>query len=126
MSDLVRYDGPNLKGAQKAAVLMLALGEEHCSRLFAMMHEDEIKDISSAMAQLGAIRSDMVERVCAEFMDTMGTSGNLVGSFESTEHPQPSPHFFSCDSKAVGLDAKSPRHLQREAGPTDRVIPRVT
>ncbi len=39
---------------------------------------------------------------------------------------QPSPHFFSCDSKAVGLDAKSPRHLQREAGPTDRVIPRVT
>ncbi len=86
MSDLVRYDGPNLKGAQKAAVLMLALGEEHCSRLFAMMHEDEIKDISSAMAQLGAIRSDMVERVCAEFMDTMGTSGNLVGSFESTEH----------------------------------------
>ena len=40
--------------------------------------------------------------------------------------PQPSPHFFSCDSKAVGLDAKSPRHLQREAGPTDRVIPRVT
>ncbi len=86
MSDLVRYDGLNLKGAQKAAVLMLALGEEHCSRLFAMMHEDEIKDISSAMAQLGAIRSDIVERVCAEFMDTMGTSGNLVGSFESTEH----------------------------------------
>ena len=42
------------------------------------------------------------------------------------DYPQPSPHFFSCDSKAVGLDAKSPRHLQREAGPTDRVIPRVT
>ncbi len=86
MSDLVKYDGPNLKGAQKAAVLMLALGEEHSARLFAMMHEDEIKDISSAMAQLGAVRSDMVERVCSEFMDTMGTSGNLVGSFESTEH----------------------------------------
>ena len=44
----------------------------------------------------------------------------------SRSSPQPSPHFFSCDSKAVGLDAKSPRHLQREAGPTDRVIPRVT
>ncbi len=86
MSDLVRYEGPSLKGAQKAAVLMLALGEEHCARLFAMMHEDEIKDISSAMAQLGAIRADMVERVCSEFMDTMGTSGSLVGSFESTEH----------------------------------------
>ena len=85
MSDLVKYEGPNLKGAQKAAVLMLALGEEHSARLFAMMHEDEIKDISSAMAQLGAIRADMVERVCSEFVDTMGTSGNLFGSFESTE-----------------------------------------
>ena len=47
-------------------------------------------------------------------------------SFFNYHKPQPSPHFFSCDSKAVGLDAKSPRHLQREAGPTDRVIPRVT
>ncbi|HET7880297.1 MAG TPA: hypothetical protein VFL55_05385, partial [Acetobacteraceae bacterium] len=26
---------------------MLALGEEQCTRLFSMMHEDEIKDISS-------------------------------------------------------------------------------
>ena len=48
------------------------------------------------------------------------------GKDNSALRAQPSPHFFSCDSKAVGLDAKSPRHLQREAGPTDRVIPRVT
>ena len=33
-----------IAGAQKAAILMLTLGEEQCSRLFAMMHEDEIKD----------------------------------------------------------------------------------
>ena len=37
------YRGVN--GAQKAAILMLALGEEQCTRLFSMMHEDEIKDI---------------------------------------------------------------------------------
>ena len=49
-----------------------------------------------------------------------------AGAPDSYRAAQPSPHFFSCDSKAVGLDAKSPRHLQREAGPTDRVIPRVT
>ena len=51
---------------------------------------------------------------------------SMSGTVLATVTPQPSPHFFSCDSKAVGLDAKSPRHLQREAGPTDRVIPRVT
>src|SRR6187401_2987547 len=74
-----------LTGRQKAAILMLALGEEHCSRLFAMMHEDEIKEISSAMSQLGTVRSDVVERLCVEFADGLGSTGNLIGSFESTE-----------------------------------------
>ncbi|HEX5326171.1 MAG TPA: flagellar motor switch protein FliG, partial [Acetobacteraceae bacterium] len=37
-----------LSGAQKAAILMLALGESQCTRLFAAMHEDEIKEISAA------------------------------------------------------------------------------
>jgi len=28
-----------LRGAQKAPIVMLALGEEQCGRLFSMMHE---------------------------------------------------------------------------------------
>jgi flagellar motor switch protein FliG len=75
----------DLNGAQKAAVLMLALGEDHCTRLFSMMHEDEIKEISSAMAQLGSVRAEQVERVCHAFSEGLGTSGSLVGNFESTE-----------------------------------------
>jgi flagellar motor switch protein FliG len=74
-----------LRGAQKAAIVMLALGEEQCGRLFSMMHEDEIRDISAAMAQLGAIRSEVVERLCTDFVESLGSSGSLVGSFESTE-----------------------------------------
>ena len=74
-----------ISGSQKAAILMLALSEEQCTRLFSMMHEDEIKDISSAMSQLGAVRSEVVERLCLDFVDHMGASGNLVGSYESTE-----------------------------------------
>jgi len=66
-------------------VLLLTLGEEQCTRLFSMMHEDEIKEISSAMSQLGAIRSDVVERLCGDFSDHLGGSGNIVGSFENTE-----------------------------------------
>ncbi len=64
---------------------MLALGEEQSSRLFGMMHEDEIKDVSSAMAQLGTVSADMVERLCVEFGESMGGMGSLIGSFESTE-----------------------------------------
>ena len=74
-----------LSGPQKAATLMLALGEEHCRRLFEMMTEDEIREVSGAMAVLGSIRAEVVERLCLEFMDAMGVPGVLVGSFESTE-----------------------------------------
>ena len=78
-------DYRGLSGAQKAAMLMLALGEDQCARLFGMMHEDEIKDISAAMAQLGSVRADVVERLCIDFAESMGSAGNLVGSYESTE-----------------------------------------
>ena len=74
-----------ISGPQKAAVLMLALGEEQCSRLFGMMHEDEIKEISSAMATLGPVNSEDVERLCIEFADSIGGASSFVGSFESTE-----------------------------------------
>jgi len=76
---------PTMSGPQKAAVLMLALGEEHCARLFSLMYEDEIKEISAAMAQLGAVRSEVVERLCVEFAEHLGNVGTLVGSFENTE-----------------------------------------
>jgi flagellar motor switch protein FliG len=86
MADLPKVDDyRNLRGAQKAAIVMLALGEEQCGRLFTMMHEDEIRDISAAMAQLGAVRADVVERLCMDFSENLGSSGSLVGSFESTE-----------------------------------------
>jgi flagellar motor switch protein FliG len=74
-----------LTGPQKAAVLMLALGEDQCGRLFGMMHEEEIKELSATMAQLGPVRSDIVERLCEEFADSLGSASSLVGSFENTE-----------------------------------------
>jgi flagellar motor switch protein FliG len=86
MADSSKMDDyRNLSGSQKAAIVMLALGAEQCGRLFSMMHEDEIKDISSAMAQLGAVRAELVERLCNDFVDNLGSSGNLIGSYESTE-----------------------------------------
>ena len=86
MADAAKGEGyRGMSGAQKAAILMLALGEEQCSRLFGMMHEDEIKDISAAMAQLGSVRAEVVERLCVDFVESIGSAGNLVGSYESTE-----------------------------------------
>jgi flagellar motor switch protein FliG len=74
-----------LSGVQKAATLMLALGEDHASRLFAKMAEDEIREVSAAMANLGSINAVTVEDLCKEFAEGLGQTGNLVGTFESTE-----------------------------------------
>jgi flagellar motor switch protein FliG len=78
-------DYRTLRGPQKAAVLMLTLGEEQCARLFGMMHEDEIKEISAAMAMLGPVRAETVERLCQDFTEHLGGAGNLIGSFDNTE-----------------------------------------
>lgn len=87
MSDRTKLDEFRaMKGTQKAAILMLTLGEDHCTRLFAMMHEDEIREISAAMAQLGVVQADTVERIYGDFLDSIGSAGGLIGSFESTEN----------------------------------------
>jgi flagellar motor switch protein FliG len=78
--DLAKATGP-----QKAAILMLALGEERSSQIFGMMHEDEIKELSSQMAQLGTVPAEVVEAVCSEFSNAIGGAGGIVGSFENTE-----------------------------------------
>jgi flagellar motor switch protein FliG len=72
-------------GLEKAAILMLAIGQEHSAKLFGIMHEDEIKDISSTIARLGSVKANIVEDLLAEFVRTVGTQGGLIGGYETTE-----------------------------------------
>ncbi|HSV29133.1 MAG TPA: flagellar motor switch protein FliG, partial [Candidatus Omnitrophota bacterium] len=81
----VKEDYRSLTGPQKAAMLMLSLGEEHSSKLFGLMGDDEIKELSQIMANLGTVSSSLVERLFVEFADQISSTGSLVGSFESTE-----------------------------------------
>ena len=74
-----------LSGRDKAAILMLALGAELCTLLFGLMHDEEIKEVSTAMSQLGRIKAPVVEQLCIEFAETMGQAGHLIGSAETTE-----------------------------------------
>jgi flagellar motor switch protein FliG len=81
----MKEDYRSLTGPQKAAILMLSLGEEQSSKLFAMMDDEEIKEISQTMANLGTVNSAVVERLFVEFADQISSTGSLVGSLESTE-----------------------------------------
>ena len=81
----VREDYRTLTGTEKAAIFMLALGEDYTAKLFEHMDDDEILELSQVMATLGKVNSNVVERLFVEFAEQMSTSGTLVGSQESTE-----------------------------------------
>ena len=81
----VKEDIRNLSGMQKAAIFMLAVGDQHSARLFEKMDDEEIRDLSQAMSSLGSINSSIVERLFVEFADQLSSAGGLVGSFSSTE-----------------------------------------
>ncbi|HEY3917815.1 MAG TPA: flagellar motor switch protein FliG [Stellaceae bacterium] len=81
----VREDYRTLSGAERAAILMLSLGEEHSTRLFALMDEEEIKEISACMANLGTVSATIVERLFVDFADQISATGSLIGTHESTE-----------------------------------------
>lgn len=74
-----------ITGAQKAAILLLALGEESGTQLFTNMQESEIREISTAMATIGSVPAETVESVCNEFAKSFASQDTLVGSFETTE-----------------------------------------
>ena len=81
----VREEYRGLNGTEKAAILLLSLGEDHVSRVFEHMDEEEIRALSSTMAQLGTVSATLVERLFQEFGERISSTGSLVGTFESTE-----------------------------------------
>jgi flagellar motor switch protein FliG len=44
-----------LKGPERAAVLMLALGEQHGAKIWGMLDDDELRQISVVMSTIGTI-----------------------------------------------------------------------
>lgn len=77
-------DPKKLSGIEKAAVVLLALGEDHMA-LWRSLDEEEIKEISQAMSTLGTVASNVVEDLLVEFVSGMSTSGTIMGSFEQTQ-----------------------------------------
>ncbi|MEO3429415.1 flagellar motor switch protein FliG [Pelagibius sp. CAU 1746] len=81
----VREDIQSMSGPEKAALLMLAVGEENAARLFSMMDDEEIRELSQAMANLGTVTSELIEQMLVEFADQISTTGSVTGNYDSTE-----------------------------------------
>ena len=81
----VREDYRGITGPEKSAILLMSLGEEQAGKLFALLDDEEIKEISQVMAGLGTVSSNIVERLFVEFAEQVSSTGSLVGSMDSTE-----------------------------------------
>ena len=84
-SKALKEDIRTLSGAERAAIIMLALGEDHSQQIWQMMDEDEIKEVSQVMSNLGSVSSSLIEKLLVDFVSQMSGTGSLMGSYESTE-----------------------------------------
>lgn len=85
MSIRVREDYRALSGPEKAAILLLSLGEDQTAALFQHMDDEEILELSQTMASLGKIGPNVVERLFVDFAEQMTSTNTLVGTQDSTE-----------------------------------------
>src|SRR3954463_8033108 len=74
-----------MDGAQRAAILLLLLGESYGGPLWSMLDEDEVKKVSLAMAQLGSIDAKTVEKLMVDFISRLTSNGAVTGSLDRTE-----------------------------------------
>jgi flagellar motor switch protein FliG len=81
----VKDDVRSLSGAERAGVIMLALGEDHSAKIWSMMDEEEIKEISQVMSNLGSVSAALIEKLMVDFVSQMSGTGSVMGSYESTE-----------------------------------------
>src|SRR5580704_14708018 len=74
-----------LRGPERAAVLMLALGEQHGSKIWGMLDDDELRTLSVVMSTIGTIEAEMVEELLLDFVSRMSASGAIMGNYDATE-----------------------------------------
>ncbi len=64
---------------------MLTMGEERASKFFAQMDDDEIREVTQVMVNLGQIDADVIEGLLKEFVTMIVSPGAISGTFEGTE-----------------------------------------
>src|ERR1043166_600967 len=74
-----------MSGPKRAAILMLALGEQYGGKVWSLLQDDEVRELSLQMSTLGTVEADVVEDLLLEFVSRMSASGALMGNFDATE-----------------------------------------
>src|SRR5215471_1478858 len=74
-----------LTGPERAAVLMLSLGDQYGAKVWSLLDDDELRQLSIVMSVLGTVEAESVESLLLEFVGRLSASGALMGNFDATE-----------------------------------------
>jgi flagellar motor switch protein FliG len=74
-----------LTGPERAAILMLALGEQHGAKIWNLLDDDELRELSIVMSTLGTVEAPLIENLLLEFVSRISVSGALMGNYDATE-----------------------------------------
>lgn len=74
-----------LSGVEKAAIILMSVNEENATKLLSLMHDDEIKEVSQVMSNLGTVNPEVIERLIFDFTSEISQSVSFVGNLENTE-----------------------------------------
>jgi flagellar motor switch protein FliG len=74
-----------LTGPERAAVLMLALGDQYGERVWKLLDDDELRQLSIIMSTIGTVEAEAVEGLLLQFVGRLSASGALMGNFDATE-----------------------------------------
>jgi len=89
-----------LTGPERAAVLMLALGEQYGGKIWTLLDDDELRQLSIVMSTLGTVEAPQVEALLLEFVGRLSASGSLMGNYDATERLL---HQFLPPERVVGV-----------------------
>ncbi len=85
MSEEAKKELARLTGPERAAAFMLAIGDEYGKPIWQQLTEEEIKELSATMANLGRVSAQAIEQLFRDFTREVSSVGNLRGSFDTTE-----------------------------------------
>ena len=84
MSVLLK-DIAKLNGAQKVAIVLLSLSDEDATKIFSLMSEDEIAEVSHAMSYLGSVSPEVVHSVIYQLNNDITGDSMFLGNLHNTE-----------------------------------------
>src|SRR5258705_11924100 len=76
--------GRVLSGPERAAVFMLALGEQYGGKGWNLLDDEELRQLSITMSTLGTADAPAVEGLLLEFLCRLAAHGPVMGNFART------------------------------------------